>query len=679
MAINASLTGRLRNIWLPKTNALFPLFEAVVNAIQAVDAVHTDMTSARIEIKIVRDQQNPLDLVGYPGPAYTKPIRGFMVRDNGEGFHDQNFMSFKTLDSEYRANLGCRGVGRLLWLKAFSKVEVTSDYRDFDGSMKQRDFLFTAADGVSQERVRDSHEAQTGAEVRLLLFDEKYRQSAPKNTLPIAKDILEHCLWYFVRPGGAPRITVSDTDTSEYINLDSIFSDYMLTSAQAEEIAVKDKKFDLIHLRLRAAAKLVPQLNWCAAKRVVLQENIAGKIPGLHGRLRDGGTEFMYACFLTSSWLDSSVRPERTAFDIPEVTEGTLQEDEPSMSEIRQTALQAAEKHLLPFLHEAREAGRARVQDFVDSKAPRYRTILRYIDEDTLNVDPAIEDKDLELQLHEYLREFETKVLAEGHYVLDSDNSGDEEYGNRYQDYLVKVDDIKKSDLAAYVFRRRVILDLFAKAIRASEDGKYSKEEAVHKLIMPMRTTSDEAASEVSNLWIIDEGLAFHNYLASDKSIKSMPITGSTSALEPDILALKVNTPFLVSEGDRMPLASIVVVEIKRPMRNDAAPGPDKDPLNQALRYLEQVRQGKVTTVAGRLIPRSEQIPGFCYVISDLTPTVEERCKQANLRPTQDGLGYFGYNESYKAYIEVNSFERLLNDANQRNRAFFDHLGLPLG
>ncbi len=128
-----------------------------------------------------------------------------------------------------------------------------------------------------------------------------------------------------------------------------------------------------------------------------------------------------------------------------------------------------------------------------------------------------------------------------------------------------------------------------------------------------------------------------------------------------------------------MPLASIVVVEIKRPMRNDAAPGPDKDPLNQALRYLEQVRQGKVTTAAGRLIPRSEQIPGFCYVISDLTPTVEERCKQANLRPTQDGLGYFGYNEPYKAYIEVNSFERLLNDANQRNRAFFDHLGLPLG
>lgn len=86
-------------------------------------------------------------------------------------------------------------------------------------------------------------------------------------------------------------------------------------------------------------------------------------------------------------------------------------------------------------------------------------------------------------------------------------------------------------------------------------------------------------------------------------------------------------------------------------MRNDAAPGPEKDPISQALRYLEEVREGKVTTAAGRPIPRSDQIPGFCYVIADLTPTVQERCKQADLLPTPDGLGYFGYNKNYKAYV----------------------------
>lgn len=219
---------------------------------------------------------------------------------------------------------------------------------------------------------------------------------------------------------------------------------------------------------------------------------------------------------------------------------------------------------------------------------------------------------------------------------------------------------------------------MLAKAIRADEQGKYVKEEVVHRLIMPMRTTSDETPPDACNLWLVDERLAFHNFLASDKSIKSMSITDSDSALEPDLLALRLTgVPMLVAEGERMPLAAITVAEIKRPMRNDVGTGADKDPIDQALNYLEKVREGKVKTASGRPIPQSDQVPGFCYIISDLTPTMRRRCKQADLRGTPDGLGYFGYNTNYKAYIEVFSFDRLLNLATERNRAFFDRLGLP--
>lgn len=61
----------------------------------------------------------------------------------------------------------------------------------------------------------------------MLHFDDVYRQHAPKNALPVAKDILEHCLWYFVRPGGAPNIAV--IDDGEHIDLHSVFADYMLS------------------------------------------------------------------------------------------------------------------------------------------------------------------------------------------------------------------------------------------------------------------------------------------------------------------------------------------------------------------------------------------------------------------------------------------------------------------
>ena len=135
--------------------------------------------------------------------------------------------------------------------------------------------------------------------------------------------------------------------------------------------------------------------------------------------------------------------------------------------------------------------------------------------------------------------------------------------------------------------------------------------------------------------------------------------------------------PILVNDDKNLPLASIVVVEIKRPMRNDAASGEQKDPIEQALGYLDRIRKGEVQTASGRPIPRSEDIPGFCYVICDLTPTVQHRCKLLNLTVTSDYLGYFGYNSNYKAYIEVVSYDRLLNSARERNRAFFDKLGLP--
>jgi hypothetical protein len=64
-------------------------------------------------------------------------------------------------------------------------------------------------------------------------------------------------------------------------------------------------------------------------------------------------------------------------------------------------------------------------------------------------------------------------------------------------------------------------------------------------------------------------------------------------------------------------------------------------------------------------------------LLADELPSVERRCRLAQLKVTSDRQGYFGYNENYRAYIEVTSYDRLLNAARERNRAFFDKLGLP--
>jgi len=254
-----------------------------------------------------------------------------------------------------------------------------------------------------------------------------------------------------------------------------------------------------------------------------------------------------------------------------------------------------------------------------------------------------------------------------------------EEYRKRLDEYLSKAEDLKMSDLANYVSHRKVIIDLLEMAIKRLPDGKYAREDLIHSLIMPMQKSSSEVLFDSCNLWLVDERLAFHNYLASDKTLASMPITKSEDTKEPDICALNVfDNPILVAEGAKLPMASIVVVEIKRPMRNDADAGEVDDPVEQAIGYLNRIRKGQVQTAQGRPIPASDNIPGFCYVLADITPKLQDRCLlHHDLKWTHDKLGFFGYKQNCNAYVEVISFDGLVNSAKERNRAFFDKLGLP--
>jgi hypothetical protein len=681
MSMNTFLRGRLRNTPLPRSHGLLPLFEAVVNSIQAVTAARLAAPDGEIVVEIMRIPQQSLALEGSGrrGAPPQETITGFRVLDNGCGFDDKNLQSFETLDSDFKASEGCRGIGRLLWLKAFDSVDVVSDFVGADGKLNRRKFSFTATrgvDGVSlAEAPQSARRRQTA--VQLNGFKNEYRDRTPKTSRAIANALFEHCLWYFVRDGGAPHIKVLDQD--EAIRLDDVYEEYMFSSAQRQSFAIKNHPFEVTHLKLKAAAPKESFVAWCAAGRVVKEEGIVGKIPGLHGRITDEAGDFVYACYVTSPFLDQHVRPERIGFDIEEISDDLFAATELSLHDIRTAILDSSKAFLADYLHVSRAAGRERVEKFVSQKAPRYRPILARIDAEKLSVDPAISDKELDLLLHKHLSEIEGSLLADGHSIM---NVGPEEsaatYLARLNEYLAKADDIKRSDLANYVFHRKVILDILQAAIERKPDGKYAREELIHEIIMPMRKTSNELLPESCNLWLVDERLAFHNFLASDKPLSSMPIVQVGDAKEPDVVALNVfDEPLLMAEGQRLPLASIVVVEIKRPMRNDAASGEEKDPIEQALGYLDLIRTGRAMTASGRPIPRSEEIPGFCYVICDITRSVERRCKMAQLKVTSDRQGYFGYNDNYGAYIEVLSYDRLLNSARERNRAFFDKLGLP--
>jgi len=673
MSLHTNLQGRLRNTSLPRSHGLQPVFETVVNSIHALEERGNLSTTGKVTLRIRREKQTSIKT---DSESHVQAIDSFQIEDNGIGFNDENLESFETLDSDHKIDKGCRGVGRLLWLKAFSNVDIESSYLNSKGNPRVRIITFDALKGVNLKKEDDFSNGEISTIVNLNGFAKAYRKSTPKSIDAIAHALLEHCLWYFVRPEGIPQINI--TDDEKNLNLNSLYDSYMYESAFTETIGIKEYDFDLTHIKFRASAHKKHGLSLCAGSRLVKEESISGKIPGLYGKISDGIGEFIYCCYVASSYLDEKVRSERTSFDIDEDVEGLFAETEISLKNIRDQVLAQSKKYLKEYLTSNIEAGKNRVNDFVSEKAPRYRPIISHIGEDELAIDPDISNKDLEIHLHKQLAEVERKMLEQGHEIIESFDGDYNDYQEQLNKYLQTAEDIKKSDLANYVSHRRVIIDLLERSIQRTDNGGYAREKIIHELIMPMRKDSNDIILDSYNLWLVDERLAFHNYLASDKTLNSIPITDSKSTKEPDICALNVcDNPILVSDNKSLPLASITVIELKRPMRNDAKAGEEKDPIEQALGYLNRIRKGQVKTASGRPIPNSEDIPGYCYVICDLTSTIIERCQLLDLTVSSDHMGYFGFHKQFKAYLEVISYDKLVHAAKERNKAFFDKLGLP--
>ena len=313
MSLETNLRGRLRNTSLPVSGSLLPLHEAVVNSIHAIEEARSAASPGSIRIKIIRDPQIALQTDAQTHVAEA-PIVGFEITDNGVGFTDENMLSFQTLDSEYKANLGGRGVGRLLWLKAFNRVIVESVYDDANHRRMRRSFRFDVDNGVSVDDPTDALDAERSTTVTLAGFTKRYRDASPKSKSVIGRHIVEHCLWYFVRADGAPRITIADDDGA--VPLDGLYEDLMVSQSLLESVQLDGTRLDLTHVKLSPASSRTHSIAFCAANRLVTRENIGGKIAGLYGPLHDQAGDFVYSCYVSSPVLDECVRPERTGFDI---------------------------------------------------------------------------------------------------------------------------------------------------------------------------------------------------------------------------------------------------------------------------------------------------------------------------------------------------------------------------
>jgi hypothetical protein len=672
--MHANVRGRVRNTHVPKSQPLLPLFEAIANAIDAiVDRFPDDATDGHIEIRILRD--NTL-FTGIQGDlSALDPIKGFSITDNGAGFHDANWAAFNEADTQHRAQRGGKGVGRFTWLVVFERAEVESTFVHA-GNTTRRSFSFSLAndEGVGEHELAEVPSGEQGTTVRLLGLRGDYAKNVPRASATIAQRIIEHCIEYFLL-NRMPRTTLLDGE-QESIDLDQIY-DRLVASTHRETVDISGIRFDIAHFMLHARSDLGHHISYCADNRVVRTDKIGSRIDNLPSTLGDeGGTSsYIYAGYVSSVYLDKHVNSQRTEFDmLPD--DGFDLPGELSWSDVEDGILASVKTRLEPFTEKVRADKARRIREYVETRAPEYRYILKNRPEQLDAIPPDVSDDALDGHLHEIGRRYENDVKATAEEIFAESGLPDEDRltDERLSKWLEDANEVGKANLAKYIVLRKWVLTCLDKALKAQAPGHYSREEVIHRIIFPLRKTSDDLTYERHNLWILDEKLAYHHYLASDIPLNKVEPLQVESAMRPDLLVF-FDQAIAVVDEDTPYNNGIVVFEFKRPMRTDY--NGTENPIAQVLGYVEQMRAGKALTKDGRPINIQPSTRFYCYIVADLTPELVRQARFHNLQSTPDGCGYFSYHTGLNAYIEVIAFDKLVSDANKRNRILFDKLHLP--
>lgn len=669
--MQVDIVGRIRNLQLPVTQPLIPLFECLVNSVESIE--DGEVRDGRIDVYLEREISQ-VPLVGTEETALA-PIHEVTVIDNGAGFNDINVRAFFLSDSTRKASRGNKGIGRFTWLKVFSKATVESTYLD-DGAWMHRSFSFVpTTDGVERDEVNEAQTKERRTSVKLSSLRFEYEKHFPKSLETIAHKVIDHLLIHFVS-GGCPQITIHDSN-GQSVNLNQMFAEEAKERAQEVHFELRGHEFKVTVLRYQSSAAKHHTVSYCANQREVLEWKAGRVLPDLSGRLTDeSGQQFVFRTYVSSAYLDEKVSPERTEFLFLQ------NEDLDFPSELTRQELDAEVIHALkkvaePYIAQLRVDKRKAIETFIQQDAPQYRFQLQPRYRERLEQIPpnlSLDQLDIELYRAQKDIELEHRQRASNIKSLSLDSvAGSSEYGALYEEYLDEENELGKAALAKYVVHRRTILELLESALKVQDSGAYAREDLVHSLIYPMRSDSDEVEFSQQNLWVVDERLAYHRYLASDLPMSRMRAVNSSDRDEPDLAVF--NSPRAFSETGS-PFQSVVIVEFKRPERNEY-PSKEENPVEQVLRYVRKIKDGQAKDKDGRTI-NVGQIPFYAYILCSLTPRIRAIADNHDFVKTPDNEGYFKYHQSLGCYIEIVSYDKVLDDAKKRNRAFFERLQIPM-
>lgn len=575
--------------------------------------------------------------------------------------------SFLKSDSRYKAARGGKGVGRFSWLKVYKEVNISSIYKNND-EFYERKFCFSlTSNEIDDTAIHLNEPKEVGTLVKLENPLSPYKKYIPKNTDEIAHKIIEHCLVYFLSDK-CPKITIADVFENKFLVLNDLLRENIIIESNKEIFNVFNESFNLLNIKVRAQYASGNKLYFCANNRLVEEIDLKKYIIDLSEKI-NAEQEFYYIGVITGNYLDDNVDMNRLSFNIPKKDDPTLIH-EISAEKIMNNVCEKVKIYLDEYLTPIHKEKYEKIQAYIKTEAPQFRHLLKYKKDEISKIPPNCPPDKLDEMLYIIKRNYDVEIKRENNLLLSqlkNSSLNEDEYKKKFNNQVAKIADGNKSTLAEYIAHRRIIIDLLKKALRIQTNDKFVKEEYIHNLIYPMKTTADDIDYEYHNLWLIDEKLAYCNYIASD-----LPLQPKDK--RPDIMLL--DNPIAVTDTDEPgPYNTIVIFELKRPMRDDYTEV--ENPTRQLVEYAVKLRAGEAKDKYGRLIKVNENTKFYLYAICDVTKKLEELLLNIeDFNQTPDKTGYFTYKTNLKAYIEVIPFDKLVNDAEKRNRVLFDKLGI---
>jgi len=671
----SNIANKVRNTRLPRTKPLLPLFELISNSIHSIEeAIEKNIlkpSEGRIVIDCIRNGSP--ETLEQLADIDIYPINSFVVTDNGIGLDEDNLKAFTEADTDHKINIGGKGVGRFVCLKAFKELNITSFYKE-NNVTKSVKFDFKATkEGFHNFSNPSSNGITNGSIIKLNGIKDDYQKALPKELTAIAREIVTHFQLYFIRNTN-PQIIIRNQNKIEY-NLDNLFKTEFKSDVKSGIFNIGDTNFELF--LTKSTEFQSHKIHFCAHNRSVITEGLYSKLVDLGKKpIEEDDFKFFYQAHIVSDILDENVDTERIGFIFPDGDEEEEESIDINLAKVRRASIRCIEELLSDYLGNVRELKIESYKPIINEELPQYKSTMHFKSEEVKKLPPNLTKEQLDIELYKIDASWRLEVKEEKIKLLsdDKDVTSREDYRLKYEKFLSDFNEIGKSDLARYIVHRKTIIELLEQLIESNGDGKFENEDLIHSVFFPIRTTSDEVPYDKQNLWLIDERLSYHSFLASDKTFNSIPEITSTENDRSDLLIY--NEAFAFSDSKKSPHNSFTIVELKKPQRDDYKDYDDsKNPIEQSEKYIELLLDGKVKGRNGRVVEVDRRTPFYVYIICDIRPSLQKILERREFELTPDGMGWFKVKSKfYSAYFEVMPFEKVLDDARKRNRIFFEKL-----